>query len=181
MRAPTIAAIVFAAAVTPAAAWTHTRPLTPGAAALIADAADRSSIIESLLQALERTDVVVYVSDQDNRSASMPQACLRWLSAAGGLRYVLVQIAPWQTMPLERIAWLGHELQHALEIAQAPDVRDADGVARLYRRIGWEEGHNHFESDAARRIGDLVRDELAGFTLPFELITSPEGPRPVRD
>jgi len=34
------------------------------------------------------------------------------------------------------LGWLGHELQHAVEVASAPDVREDGSLERLYRRIG---------------------------------------------
>jgi len=34
------------------------------------------------------------------------------------------------------LGWLGHELQHAVEVASAPDVREDGSLERFYRRIG---------------------------------------------
>jgi hypothetical protein len=36
----------------------------------------------------------------------------------------------------ELIAWMGHELWHAVEVAGAPEVRDQATLLRLYQRIG---------------------------------------------
>jgi len=142
--------------------WTHTRALTPGAAALLAEATERSPAIRKLVDDLERTDVVVYLSDSMSGFESESQAYLTFVAAAAGLRYLLVRVDPWRSQQSERIARLGHELQHATEIAQAPEVRDGDGVRRLYKHIGWEGQRGRFESSHAREVGDLVRNELAG-------------------
>lgn len=52
---------------------------------------------------------------------------------------------------VELVAILGHELQHAAEIAAAPWVHDAGTLARLYRRIGLRLGSNAFDTAAAQR------------------------------
>ena len=152
---------VAGAATTPP--WTHTRPLTPRAAALLADATTRSSIVRTLLRDLERSDVVVYLSDSMVGWAGEPRAYLSFVSSTASTRYLVVRIDRWRLAPLERIAWLGHELQHAMEVAAAPDVKDASGLTRLYRRIGWEDRKGRFESDRAQAIGHRVRDQLSGF------------------
>ena len=39
------------------------------------------------------------------------------------------------------IATVAHELQHAVEIAEHPEVTDASGVLKLYRRIAFGRCH----------------------------------------
>ena len=73
-----------------------------------------------------------------------------------------MQIDPWRTIPLERVALLGHELYHALEIAQEPGVRDTQTLRALYRRIGHEYGRGQFETEPARTAGRRVQAELSG-------------------
>jgi signal transduction histidine kinase len=142
--------------------WSHTRPLTPGAATLLTRAAERSTILRTQLEAIEQTDVVVYVLDSMSRSVGDPKASLEFVATAGGRRYVVVRVDRWSLNPSEALAWFGHELQHAIEVASAPEVTNAAQLARLYRRIGWEYGSGQFESDAAQTAGHRVRNELAG-------------------
>ena len=40
------------------------------------------------------------------------------------------------TNQFQQIALIGHELQHAVEIADEPDIVDTDSLARQYRRFG---------------------------------------------
>ncbi len=143
--------------------WSHIRARTSGAAQLVLDAAAYSPAVRTLLDAVEQTDVVVYVSDSRCGPIDTPPAYLRFVTRAAGLRYVEVYVDRFRLSPVERIAAFAHELQHALEIGAAPDVQDAAGLKRLYRRIGWECGPNQFETDAARAVTRLVTDELAGF------------------
>ena len=94
--------------------WSHMRPLTPGAADLLRRAAERSMIPRTQLEALEQTDIVVYLADSMSRADAGVKASLEFVASAGGKRYVLVTIERWRLSPCEVIAWLGHELQHAL-------------------------------------------------------------------
>jgi hypothetical protein len=63
----------------------------------------------------------------------------------------------------DAVMLLGHELRHALELADAPDVRDAAALVSLYRRIGdsYSDGHR-YDTAAARETGRRVRSELVG-------------------
>jgi len=143
--------------------WAHTLPISQGAIELLADAAEQSSSVETLLKELEQTDLVVYVTDVMPRVAGGAISYLAFLSRDATARYVLVRIDHWQAVSSrERIALLGHELQHALEVAAAPEVTDPAGLARLFRRIGWEGQKDRFETEAARTMGNRVRRELAG-------------------
>ena len=63
---------------------------------------------------------------------------------------------PWDRLPL-----LGHELQHAVEIAGDAGARDDEGVRRLYQRVGFSGGVDKYETMAARDIERRIRLELA--------------------
>jgi len=140
--------------------WSHTRPLSPGVINLIEGASERSLIVTRLMKELEATDLVVYVSDSMPGVNAGPKSNLAFLAREGGLRYVMVRIDFWRLSPPERIAALGHELQHALEIAAAPEVKSAASLAELYRRIGWEGHEGRFESGDAQDTGHRVRAQL---------------------
>lgn len=64
-----------------------------------------------------------------------------------------------------QIARLAHELRHAVEIAEAPEVRDEPSMLEHYRKIGWPsvaDCHERraFETVAAKEAGDAVRREM---------------------
>ena len=63
----------------------------------------------------------------------------------------------------ERLAALGHELQHVREIAQALDVISAATMRRLFERVGYpvSPGSNNYETSAAQVIERQVRFDLA--------------------
>lgn len=144
--------------------WTHVRPITSSARSLVAEATARSSIVTGLMDDLERSDVVVYVVDGMAGIRTDPPASLAFLSCAAGVRYVRVQIGRWMTPPWVRIAELAHELQHAVEVARAPEVKDGDSLGRLYRRIGWESQRGRFESQEAVTVGFRVLYQQLGTT-----------------
>jgi len=140
--------------------WPRARPLSENATALLSSAREQSSIVAGLLDELERTDMVVYLADLLAPAVQGPLSHMVYLTNDSKSRYVLVRIDYWRVSPTERIALLGHELQHALEVAAAPEVRDGIGMKELYKRIGWESQKDRFESEAAKAVGNRVRSEL---------------------
>ena len=64
--------------------------------------------------------------------------------------------------PESQLATFGHELQHAVEIADARDVIDARTLAWHYQRIGFRASSrpDTFETEAARDAGLQIRREI---------------------
>ena len=84
------------------------------------------------------------------------------MQRTGEFRYLRVQIRS-DLSKREAISLIGHELQHALEIAGASDVRDTTSLIRLYERIGHASSGEHaYDTDAAQDTGRVVRKELMG-------------------
>ncbi len=142
------------------ARWARTHPLSPGAIALLATAAERSSIVANLLEDIEQTDLVVYVSDSMPGFSAGPKSHMVFLSRDAAARYLLVRVDSRRLSPSEGIVALGHELHHALEVAAAPEVMDAAGMEQLYRRIGWESGSGRFETGGAKDTSQHVWKQL---------------------
>jgi len=84
---------------------------------------------------------------------------MRMLSATPSWRYLVVRVDASRS-PEDQMEFLGHELQHAREVAGATDVRDEAGLARLMARIGRQTGRGTFETDAAVQVSRQVRREL---------------------
>lgn len=131
--------------------------------ALLAAGLAQSPSLRALVNRLAAGDVVVYL--RCARLSSRLDGQLTFVSAAGGFRYVLVHLAmdrPWH----RQIATLGHELQHAVEIAEQPDIVDQAALARTYTRIGFarpplQRAGRSFDTQAAVAAGEQVRRELA--------------------
>ncbi len=144
-----------------ASRWTHTRCLSGAAANMVTDAIDRSPLVRTLVGALEKTSVVVYVSLSMSGFSDDFHGSLTFVAAAAGIRYLHVAIDSWGTTPDERIVLVGHELQHALEVAAAPWIGDQSTFARFYRQSGRPARGGGFETAMAQETGRLVRHEIS--------------------
>ncbi len=137
------------------------RASTPVAQAIIDDAIDRSPTIRSLVDDLSQSDLIVYVDVRHDRPSL--EGRTRLVEATASARYVRVDIYA-KLAPARRAEVLAHELWHALEIANASDVRDDAGMRELFGRIGWRAG-DRYETDAAVAVERWVRGDwaLGGF------------------
>jgi len=117
----------------------------------------RSGTMRGLVARLNCTDAIVYV--EITGTPVIPTARTKLVATVAGARFIRISInVAWGDR--DRAALLAHELQHAVEIAEEVDVRDDDGVRRLYGRIGRSHGADSFETDAAREVEWIVRAEL---------------------
>jgi hypothetical protein len=155
-----LAALLLAGSVTDVPIHTapHVRATTPGSRALLTEAVAKSSVLNMLIGQFDATDIFVYI--EITGSPDIPIARTKLVTAVPTARFLRVtinaQVAPWDRLPL-----LAHELQHALEIAADPDVRDDDGIRRLFQRVGFSAGEDKYETTAAREVERRVRVELA--------------------
>ena len=138
----------------------HVRPTSALGRELIAEGVARSATFRRLVQRLETSDVIVYVQMQPGLPTGVG-AVLEFMTAAAQVRFVRVTLGS-PNHRLILVSLLAHELQHAAEVADAPDVRTLTQFEALYRRIGHPTGHNRYDSAAARFAGEAVRAELGG-------------------
>ena len=135
------------------------RPMQKEGARLIADGLAQSPTFRRLVERLEHSNVIVYVQLRPD----MP------LHRGGTLRFLArSQTDSFLMIHLNRvfngrtlIALLGHELQHAAEVADAGGIGSAAELRALYQRLGQRTGIDQFDTFAARRVGYVVRDELS--------------------
>ena len=122
----------------------------------------RSKTFSALVTALNTTDVIVYIERVPTLPTSLAGRLLL-LPVAGSQRYLRIQIRG-DLSPIELISLIGHELRHALEIAEHPAVRDESAMLTLYQRIGQPStGALHtYDTEAAQTAGRRVRMEMAG-------------------
>ena len=111
------------------------------------------------------TDVLVYVEPRRFANPRL-EGTLTFITNAGGRHYLKVQFAADRT-PRQQLAAIGHELQHALEVARSPAIGSSMTLAHEYMQIGWEkqpdQGGRRFESSAAIQAGQRVwREYVAG-------------------
>ena len=137
------------------------RGLDPAAQALLTRARTASPTAAALLVRLEQTDLTVRV-----RVTLMSDALggdTHLVAATSDSRYLLIRVHAARS-PEVQMQFLGHELQHAVEVAAAPDVRDGAGLARLMARIGRKTGGGSDE-DGKRHADDTVGLTRAGFDV----------------
>ncbi len=133
------------------------RPLTAYALDLVQMARARSPTIRELLDQLQSSDLVVYVDFRAFIDTRKARTVL--LNAAGGNRSLLIAINPRNTED-DRIELLGHELEHAIEIAGAPEVIDSKSLARFYAEHGHPSKGGGFETHEANQAQAAVHHEI---------------------
>jgi hypothetical protein len=126
-------------------------------AAAITDAAEHSATFRSMVESIGATDVIVYV--REGRCTLGLRACLAAVQKTPAVRFVFVNVDTKRAVGCELMASIGHELQHALEVAQNPRVVDNDTLAHFYMHLG-PTGSDRFETAAAVRAGLLVGQEV---------------------
>jgi hypothetical protein len=136
------------------------RPNDLRSANLLLEGLQRSETLRRLVDDLDDRDVIVYVEMQPKLKARLAGS-LTWITATPRFRYLRISWSP-EISVNAAIATLGHELQHALEVANAPSIVSAPTLEAFYRRHGIDmRSHNGWDTLAARDRGDEVRRDLA--------------------
>ena len=139
----------------------HVRSSDPEIATVIKAGFEQSGTFRRLVEALDRSDVIVYVALKVRREGLGGYLAHNVLNA-GPYRYLHVAIGLRGT-DARVISILAHELQHALEVAEHLDARDPVRVERLFARLSVDNGcavGNCFETQAARDIEAVVLAEV---------------------
>lgn len=173
--------LTLAAAPSPVAAQGSTAPpafvLSPDSRVRCLDREARSLIeaaiavsptIARLLTDLQATDLIVGIGTHVFQTKGLKGEA-RIIAATPVVRHVRITIGiPGAKSDL--ISVLGHELQHAMEIAAAPDVRDTVTLRALYLRIGYERTNGgYYETDAALEVGRQVSAEVWAWRPPRQV------------
>jgi hypothetical protein len=136
----------------------HVRSSDPYVTSLLRDGFYRSPTFARLITRLEHSDLIIHVEASLLLPAGI-EGHMILLPLAHGTRYVRIQIGVHQSHA-DAVALLAHELEHAQELADAPDVRDTAGLVALYERIGRSRGRGEYETEEAQAMARQVRREL---------------------
>jgi len=124
----------------------------------------RSVLLQALIDRLESSDVVVYMRcDRQLRLGLSGR--LSYVGTAANLRYVMVRVG-YVGDRMRQIVLVGHELRHAVEVAETPEIVDSRSLQAAYERIGYVNraaslaGILAFESDQAVQAGEQIFREL---------------------
>ena len=140
------------------------------AVTVVTAALSRSETVRALCRELADTDLRVYVSTTSHNCKGRPTTTL--FAVGSGVRYLSISLPLTTCRSLTtpaspvgvtgNIAWLGHELRHALEIGAEPAVRDQAAMARLFKHIGRPAAGKGetYETAAAIETQRLVASEV---------------------
>ena len=144
-------------------------PMAPRVRALDARAQEwirvgttQSPTFRALLARLAASDLILYVEIVDGIIGGSAGR-LYFVTATPSVRYVRIELVAHGNVR-EMVALVGHELQHAVEVANARQVRDRQALALLY--LGMDENAmsgSRYDSVAARVTEERVRNEVAGY------------------
>jgi len=126
---------------------------------LLAKGIEGSRTFKLLIDAIAQSDVVVYV-DLDAFDERKVDGSLRFLGKGGGTRFLKVWLRS-RRIDDEMVVTLGHELQHALEVAGDPQVVSQATLAAFYARKGQSDKPARFETRAAQQVALRIRAELS--------------------
>jgi hypothetical protein len=119
-----------------------------------------SATFRSLVATLKRSDLIVYVSVKRLSSRRLAGG-LQFVAATATSR-ILRAVIGLTVDRTERLALLGHELQHAVELAGAPNIRSSTAFADYYRLHGVPGATQHaYETEAAHSTAERIRREAA--------------------
>jgi hypothetical protein len=147
---------------------TRVRPETSEARELLAELIARSPTAQRLVDHLEESDVVIYVRYRWFVTETI-NGHIGLMSSDPHHRYLIIELACRRTR-MQQLVTLGHELRHAVEIADATWVGNTSSLSALYRRIGESVNVSGaleaYETNAAIETSQQVRSELvAGLSL----------------
>jgi hypothetical protein len=127
-----------------------------------------SLLLQAQIDRLEDSDVVVFLRC-DPRLPAGASGRLSFVGKSAGIRYVLVRVG-YVGNRLRQIALIGHELRHAVEVADTPAIVDTASLQQEYAQLGWvnrrasKGGVIAFETDQAVRAGEHILRELQNGT-----------------
>jgi hypothetical protein len=114
---------------------THVRSTDDGLRETLRNGCAVSSTFRTLVDALQATSTIVYI-EHGICGFGHFKACLPHTITVVGDTRILRIVIDVGVRDTQRLSLIGHELQHGLEIARAPNIRSSEDVTALFRRIG---------------------------------------------
>ena len=116
--------------------YSRVRSTDPYMIALVRQGYDQSPTFRELVDALQRSNVIVLVQPGLCASGRI-RSCLVSVTGSERDRHIRIRMDPRHTIKSGLIAAVAHELQHAVEIAEHADVINGSETLRLYRQIAF--------------------------------------------
>src|SRR5262245_23387910 len=136
------------------------RGVGPRLVAVISEAATRSTTFRGLVDQINRTDGIVYVTE--GQCGHGVRACLLLTMTVMGPHRVLRILVDPRKVDFDLMGSIGHELQHAVEVLSDSRVRSSSDMVIMYQMMAPNPPGSpfRFETMRAVQVGDAVRDEL---------------------
>jgi hypothetical protein len=131
--------------------------------ALVREAAARSATLRTLVDAIAASKGIVSIEFGDCAFGHLNACLLPFVASLNGDRYLRIVVTPDSSRRSRDhlLALMAHELRHALEVLDRPEIVDAAAMEALYRRIGTPmAGLDGYETSAALAAGDAAFAEL---------------------
>lgn len=143
------------------------RAADPKAAELLATGTALSPAVAGLVDTLDESDLIVYVETALLRERGLRGKCgaMRIVASTPAGRFVRITVNV-PGIDVNLIAALGHELQHAVEVAADPTVTDADTLLHCYKSRGFRKPDGTYCTREATRVASVVRAEVARSLTP---------------
>jgi hypothetical protein len=137
------------------------RTTQPAILVLVNEGKARSETFRRLVATLDASDVIVYLEPKMTRR-TLGGYLVHDVGGRGEWRYLRIAV-DFQGAPNRVIALLAHELQHAVEVAQAPEARNGESLEKMFSRLaipGGCGGTTCYETQASKDVEWAVGDEL---------------------
>jgi hypothetical protein len=137
----------------------HVRSESAAIVALIARSREASPTFRRLVERIDSSDGVVYVSDAACLDGQ--RACFIGVSMGGSRRNLWVHVDVHRHDDnLDVIRSIAHELRHTLEVLEVPSITSTAAMLLFYQGLGYRGGARSYETQAAVDAGEVVRDEV---------------------
>jgi hypothetical protein len=131
---------------------------------LLWEGRERSATFRALVDAIDRSNGIVYVEFGFCAFGHLDGCLLPFMTFTHGDRYVRIIVTPEQSRVShdQLLALIGHELSHAVEVLEHPEVVDLTTMEAMYRKIGSPigGGQRGYETSTARAAGATILSEL---------------------
>jgi hypothetical protein len=135
------------------------RPHDEALTTVIRAAVERSKTLRSLITKIDGTNGIVYIHPA--KCPGHVKACLfQHIQLSGPNRVLHIGVSVIRRGEVDIASSIGHELQHAWEVLQRPDVTSSTGMLGVWT-AGLKYSTEAYETSEAIDVGTDVRRELS--------------------
>jgi hypothetical protein len=137
---------------------------------LLQEGRERSTTFRALTDQIDHSNGIVYAEFGYCAFGHLNGCLVPFIASTQNDRYLRVFVTPDKNRASrdQLLALIGHELRHALEVFEHPEVVDVVTMEAMYRKIGTPIAGSGrgYETSAARAAGDAILSELTAKRAP---------------